>query len=162
VHLTDWPTVNSKLKTQNSKLIEQMKLAREVVEYGLAWRKNHEIKVKTPVGEIPISSPGNYTTIHDEILDIVLAELNAKNIRISGKKVYPTKPVTFTEESLKAEGEAREIVRMIQEERKKIGTELDEKVNVLLESWPEEFENYIKKKTLVNSISKGDFEVRRI
>ncbi|MEX2013148.1 MAG: hypothetical protein WD967_01970, partial [Candidatus Levyibacteriota bacterium] len=56
-------------------------------------------------------------------------------------------------------GEARDIVRKIQEERKKIGTKLDEKVDVQIEGWPKEFENEIKRKALVNSISKGEFKV---
>ena len=49
---------------------------------------------------------------------------------------------------------------MIQEERKKLGTALDEKVSVTLPSWPSEFENEIKKKALVASLTKGDFSVK--
>jgi len=55
---------------------------------------------------------------------------------------------------LKAEGEARDIVRLIQDERKKIGTQLDEQVSVRIEAWPEAFENYIKQQALVKKINK--------
>jgi hypothetical protein len=64
-------------------------------------------------------------------------------------------------QELIAEREAREIVRMIQQERKKVGTSLDEKIDVSLEEWPEEFEEYIKKNALVNSITKGSFSIIR-
>ncbi|MDP3955044.1 MAG: DUF5915 domain-containing protein, partial [bacterium] len=62
---------------------------------------------------------------------------------------------------LKAEGQAREIVRKIQEERKKLGTKLDEKIDVTLEDWPEKFTEYIKKETLISFISKGEFSVKK-
>ncbi len=63
---------------------------------------------------------------------------------------------------LKKEGEARDIVRKIQEERKKLGTNLDEKVSVQLPDWPKEFEEEIKRKALVGEISKGNnFKVLR-
>ncbi len=60
---------------------------------------------------------------------------------------------------LKAEGQARDIVRKIQEERKNLGTKLDDKVDVWLPLWPKEFEQEIKNKALVNSLSKGEFKV---
>lgn len=63
---------------------------------------------------------------------------------------------TAITKELKDEGEARDIVRMIQEERKKMGTSLDEKVIVILESWPFSFEDYIKQNALVKSLTKGN------
>jgi isoleucyl-tRNA synthetase len=64
---------------------------------------------------------------------------------------------------LKSEGEAREIIRSIQEERKKLGTRLDENVDVVLGSWPKEFEEEIKRKALIHTLEKGSvFKVSRI
>ncbi|MDP2585378.1 MAG: hypothetical protein Q8P29_00700, partial [Candidatus Levybacteria bacterium] len=54
------------------------------------------------------------------------------------------------------EGEARDIVRMIQGERKKLGTALDEKVDVVLKDWPKKFEEEIKKKAMVSNLTKGE------
>jgi hypothetical protein len=54
-------------------------------------------------------------------------------------------------------------VRSIQEERKKIGTIIDETVNVVLPEWPEKFEEYIKLNALVGSITKGgQLEVKKV
>ena len=58
-------------------------------------------------------------------------------------------------QELKNEGEARDIVREIQKQRKILGTTLDEKVDVTLESWPKEFEENIKKKAMVANLQKG-------
>lgn len=64
---------------------------------------------------------------------------------------------------LKDEGDAREIVIMIQAERKKIGTKLDQRVNVVLPDWPVDFEVYIKKRALINSIKKGEkFKIQKL
>ncbi|MBI2190225.1 MAG: hypothetical protein HYU49_01650, partial [Candidatus Levybacteria bacterium] len=43
----------------------------------------------------------------------------------------------------------------IQEERKKLGTRLDEKVDVIIPEWPTQFESEIKRKALVRTLSKG-------
>ena len=54
-------------------------------------------------------------------------------------------------------------MRSIQEERKKLGTKLDEQVNVVLDSWPKEFEDQIKRKALIRSLTAGEtFKVSRI
>lgn len=53
-------------------------------------------------------------------------------------------------------------MRQIQEERKKLGTKLDEKVSVTLEDWPKAFEGEIKRKALAREIKKGsEFKVER-
>lgn len=64
---------------------------------------------------------------------------------------------------LVAEGEARGIIRSIQEERKKLGTTISEKIDVTLPDWPKKFEEYIKKQALVENLTKGsELKVTRI
>ena len=57
--------------------------------------------------------------------------------------------------TLKAEGEAREIIRSIQSARKTAGCRLDQEVKVQLPTWPVEFEDEIKKQTLTSRLIKG-------
>ena len=57
---------------------------------------------------------------------------------------------------------SRDLVRKIQEERKALGTSLDEKVDVALPDWPKEFESEIQRKALISSLSKGEFKVSKI
>lgn len=164
VHLSDWPRLSPKLKVKGSKLIEEMKHVRKIVELGLAIRKEKQIKVKQPLSKI-IVYPGKKDTKFKEELDyLILDELNIKHVAyVKGNDDNETKvelDTTLTPE-LVAEKEAREIVRMIQEERKKQGTTLNEMIDVCLEGWPTQFENYIKKNALVSSISKGSFKISR-
>ncbi len=154
VHLAYWPEVNE--KAINDELEEAMRLAREVVEFGHADRKNKSQKVRTPLGKMILDMKGDYSKISSAVWDVVLSELNVKNIEIAGKVKYPEKDVPYSEDSLKKEGEARDIVRMIQEERKKQGMKIDERVEVQLPTWPEDFEEYIKKNALINRLSKGE------
>ena len=71
-------------------------------------------------------------------------ELNVKEV----KKSKSTKLDTAITPQLKAEGEARDIIRQIQQARKEANCRLDQKIDVELPSWPKEFENQIKKETL--------------
>ena len=57
---------------------------------------------------------------------------------------------------LQSEGWARDLIRTIQELRKKSGTQLTEKVNVGLPDWPHEFEDQIKQATLATTIEKSE------
>ena len=59
-------------------------------------------------------------------------------------------------DSVIVEGEAREIIRQIQQARKETGCELSEKVTVTLPAWPKEFEQEIKKQTLSKELIKGE------
>lgn len=93
---------------------------------------------------------------------IVLEELNVKNLEVNPETRFPKNKVEVSQELLQKEGEARDIVRKIQGERKNLGTTLTDKVNVSIESWPEEFEEEIKRKALVLELKKGEFRVSRV
>ena len=54
------------------------------------------------------------------------------------------------------------MIRKIQQERKNLGTTLDEKIDLDLPDWPEKFENEIKRKALVRNLKKGEFKVSKI
>ncbi|MGB9637374.1 MAG: DUF5915 domain-containing protein, partial [Microgenomates group bacterium] len=53
---------------------------------------------------------------------------------------------------LKEEGEAREIIRQVQELRKRSGCGLSDYIAVGLPSWPKTFEEEIKRKTLAKTL----------
>src|SRR3989344_7464326 len=101
--------------------------------------------------------------MNDELVDLIRDELNVKEVEFEkGKGEILVQFDTKITQKLKDEGLARDIVRKIQEERKKIGTSLNEKVNVVLSNWPKNFERYIKSKAFVARLEKGeDFKVKR-
>jgi len=57
---------------------------------------------------------------------------------------------------LKQEGDARDLIRSIQSLRKEANLDLKDKINIFAPSWPENFEEEIKSKTLAESIVKSD------
>jgi isoleucyl-tRNA synthetase len=162
VHLSDWPVYNESLI--DSDLEKKMELARMLVQEGHSKRKLEGWGVKDPQRELELKdltwySSKDFSLISEDkdIERIVLEELNTYGIRISGKLVYKhPKYDDVDDDYLREQGEARRIVRSIQEERKKLGTTMDEKVIVELPEWPAKFEDYIKKNALIQTLSKGD------
>ncbi len=160
VHLANWP------EPQESKihpsLESDMLAVRELVTLGLAARKQVSIKVRQPLAKFKIQ---NLTfKINEDLAQLIKDELNVKEITFEEGKgeLIGTLDRTITPE-LKAEGEARDIIRQIQEERKKLGTTLSEKVIVTLPQWPKVYESFIQKKALVASLHSGEvFEVKRV
>ena len=152
VHLASFPKADIKLI--NEKLEEEMQLARKIVEMAHAKRKEAEIKVRQPLAKLKVKS--EKLKVSGEIIELIKDETNIKSVVFEKSKgeMSVSLDTNLTKE-LKAEGEARDIVREIQKQRKVLGTTLDEKVNVTLKNWPEAFENYIKKNALVENLQKG-------
>ncbi|MEK7497678.1 MAG: isoleucine--tRNA ligase [Patescibacteria group bacterium] len=151
VHLVDWPH-SAKATRGTAQTLENMKLVRGIVEKAHAIRKEKQIPVRQPLASLTTNF-----TFSDELNILLQDELNVKEIK-KGEKIELDTEITPI---LKAEGEAREIMRSIQDARKELGTRLDEKVEIILPSWPKEFEEEIKKKALATSIKKGEFNVKR-
>ncbi len=156
VHLEQWPLVDSKLI--DKKLEEEMVLARELTEAGHSQRKQSGIKVRIPLRKGEYSAPEE---LDQDILKLVKDELNIEELSYQNKKDTSVFAETSDENQNIEAGKAREIVRSIQAERKKIGTRVDEYVNVSLPDWPKEFEDEIKRKTLIKSLQTGEFKVEK-
>jgi len=153
VHLTNWP------RAQNSFIDilkeEEMDLVRKICELGHAARKKEKIRVRQPLQLIKVKMNSN-KKISDDLIQLIKEELNVKNVVFEKKEgEIEVELNTVITPELKAEGEARELVRQIQELRKKKGCSLDEKIEVIAPFWPLEFEDYIKKEALVSSLKKG-------
>lgn len=113
VHLVDWP----ESLTIDEKVINEMQEVREIVTLGLQARQKAGIPVRQPLGQLIIT---NYK-LPKEYEEIVKDELNVKEIKIvegEEKKVEIDTHITL---ELRGEGQYRELVRAIQDIRKKIG-----------------------------------------
>lgn len=162
VHLSTWLEADTNLI--DKKLEEEMRAARAMVAEGHSKRKADQSPIKKPLEKLEWeSAQGGADSVRSEIWDTVLEELNIFNIVINGKQVYPAQFAAKTIEELEALEKKRDIIRKIQQERKSLGTSYDEKVDVILPDWPKEFEEEIKRKALINNLSKGDtFSVKKI
>ncbi len=151
VHLADWPQVKKSLI--DVKLEKEMERVRQIVEGIHRERKLKNLKVRQPLNSATVSA-AKFTA---ELEQLVLEETNIKALKYAAKaggELTVTLDETITP-ALKAEGEAREIVRQIQGARKEAQTSLDELVEVGLPEWPKDFEDYIKEHALVKSLVKA-------
>jgi isoleucyl-tRNA synthetase len=136
VHLAQWPVADETLVDE--KLNEEMTRVRDLVTVGLKLRADAKVKVRQPLSELLVT--GNQ--LLGELADILREELNVKNIvfveavqenenlkigTVSEKNIGLNILVT---EDLKLEGEAREIIRAIQEGRKKAGFEVADRITL--------------------------------
>ncbi len=148
VNLADFPTADEKLINKN--LEDQMAAARVLVEKVHAIRKVAGLKVRQPLASLTYGEE----KLPTEIEKIIADEVNVKKI-IQKKGSQITLDTKLTP-ALVAEGQAREIIRSIQQARKDAGCDLSEKVTVTLPDWPQEFEEEIKKQTLASKLTKGE------
>jgi isoleucyl-tRNA synthetase len=157
VHLSNWPMAGER----NEKLEKDMEGARTVASYLLSGRKSSNIKVRIPLKKLHYSGPSK---LGDQILEVIKGEVNVYELQFLDKQNDWSAGGHYdpSNQDLKA-GEARDIIRKIQEERKKLGTTMDELIQVTLPDWPKDFEEDIKKKALIKQLTKGDtFTVSRI
>ncbi len=157
VHLEDWPEVDSKLIDNN--LEEEMKVGIEVASFINAFRKENSIKAKIPLKKMEYQAE---LELSKKVAAVVMEEGNVKELVYVAKGNTSVKGEAGEENQDLIAGEAREIIRKIQAERKNMGTSLAEKVNVQLESWPEQYESEIKRKALVENLKQGEFTVTRV
>ncbi len=158
VHLSIWPEAGS----IDEKLEKDMDFVRKLCELGHAKRKEALLKVRQPLAEFRVSNP-QINIENEALINLIKDELNVKKVSfVKGKgEMSVFLDVNLTEE-LKKEGEVRSIIRKIQQERKRLGTALNEKIDVVLQEWPKGFEEEIKRKAMVENLTEGEsFLVKR-
>ncbi len=133
VHLEDWPRVNKRLI--NKKLEEKMEKVREVVASALAERAKAGIKVRQPLSKLKIKN--EKLKINEELIDLIKEEVNVKEIVFDPKIEKEVWLDTEITTELKEEGMAREVIRQIQEMRKKAGLKPKDKISIQYFGAPE-------------------------
>ena len=160
VHLSSWPIADT-VKIDNE-LEAQMEYVRKIVEVGHALRKEKALKVRQPLAKAMVKIDNKGVKFKDELDFLIMAELNVKSVEFTkGDGELQVEFDTDLTPKLIAEGQAREIIRKIQDARKRLETTPSEKIAVSLEEWPKEYEEEIKKKTITSSLISGPFAVTR-
>ena len=154
VHLESWPEIDNKLI--NEELEKDMLFVREIVEKAHALRKEANIPLRQPLNLATVTLKRAFKSNNSTDLEkIIEQELNIKKLKIKiGTDLTVVFDIKITP-TLKAEGEARNIIRKIQSERKKINSNPTDYVDVQLPEWPIEYEGEIKNKALVKNILKN-------
>ena len=103
-----------------------MIVVREVVSKGLDERNKIKIAVKQPLSKVTISK-----NVDKELFDLIKDELNVKEV-VVGKdsaELVVEFDTTLTPQ-LKQEGMARELIRKLNDLRKKSGLTIDDRISV--------------------------------
>ncbi|HUC88767.1 MAG TPA: class I tRNA ligase family protein [Candidatus Paceibacterota bacterium] len=129
VHLCKWPH-SKRFKFGNSKVLESMGKVREIVTLGLEARQKAGIKVRQPLNKLQIT---NYK-LPDAYTEIIKDELNIKEVEFvkgSDQKVELDAHIT---PELRQEGQYRELIRAVQDMRKKQGLNPNDVVTISIQT----------------------------
>jgi isoleucyl-tRNA synthetase len=145
VHLAKFPELKKELI--DKELETSMLTLRKIIEAAHALRKLKQVKARQPLASLQVSGFGSL--VHQVELEALLkAEVNVKEIdwlKADGDLLVDY-DFTLTPE-LEAEGEAREIIRQIQDLRKVAQLDLEKVVDMQLPAWPSAFQAEIETKT---------------
>lgn len=131
VHLMDWPILNKEY--QNKKILGEMDEIREIAAQALKLRQEHKVKVRQPLSQLKIKKEDIKTAGRkQELLALLKAEVNVKKVVFSPNLSTEVELDFKLTPALKAEGIIRELVRRIQEERKKQKLIPQDKINIIL------------------------------
>ncbi|MBL8030478.1 MAG: isoleucine--tRNA ligase [Candidatus Doudnabacteria bacterium] len=170
VHLDTW----SEPSNVDQSILENMSVVRELVETGMALRKELALKVRQPLSEIEYHLK-NGKILPTELENVLSEEMNVKTV--SGRTDFSPKNGWAYKETpgfkftlnleitpeLKKEGLARELERQVQDLRKKSGLKVGDLVDLYYNTQSLEAEEALlslldRKKTFVSQVSKS-FEV---
>jgi len=155
IHLSPWPVTGSR----DGSLERTMALVRQVVEQGRAARARAGINLRQPLAKALVSL--DKSAEDGSLLEILAQELNVKKVVLQPLPEDSLVELDFEiTEELRLEGLARDLVREIQNRRKKIGCRFDQEVKVTYEKSMEaviaRFGEDIKKKVLAKELLPGD------
>lgn len=159
LHLTSWP---ESFQKEDKGLLEDMAYARLVVEKTHSLRKSAKISLKQPLSTLFVQSPR--PSLSGEVLKVIGDEINVKSVKWSKGKVLKVKMDTKITPELEEEAKTRDLIRRIQEERKRLGIKLDKYIKVSSPWRPQrrELMERLLKKTMTKEIASGDFRVVKV
>ncbi|MEX2014767.1 MAG: isoleucine--tRNA ligase [Candidatus Saccharimonadales bacterium] len=152
VHLLDWPEFGH----VDELLISDMKKVRAFIADGLAVRATEGIKVRQPLKSVTIPE------VPDIYKEMIQEELNVKEVKLD-KKLKSVKLDTKIDAELRAEGQAREVIRYVQNARKKAGLNVDDRITLTLSTTGkhlqkaiDSYSSQIMKETLAVNVGKEE------
>jgi isoleucyl-tRNA synthetase len=122
VHLASWPSTNT-LSDADKKLLLDMEEARRIVSLGLEARARANIKVRQPLAKLAIKKEKKETVsskeLPKELLALIQDEVNVRTVMYEDISENVLLDTTLTDE-LVQEGRARDLVRSVQDLRKRM------------------------------------------
>jgi isoleucyl-tRNA synthetase len=149
VHLAEYPMVDETLLDEG--LNQKMQDVRKFVTIGLSLRATNKVNVRQPLQSFVVKQELDFS-----LADIVKEELNVKEIVVDAALSTEVDfDWTITPE-LKLEGQARELIRFIQELRKAAGYDVENRIRLSYQGGENIFAAFgdmIAKEVLAESVS---------
>ena len=167
VHLSMWPK-SPDLNFSPEQVLSAMLSARNFVTMGLMRRSEEKINVRQPLKKFTIKHSGEEIPFWKEISSIIAEELNVKEVILEslGQDTSPVILDTEITPELKLEGDYRELVRAIQDLRKKQGFTPSDSILITISKKAETplalFIDDLKKTVLARKIQFDDIDGEEI
>jgi isoleucyl-tRNA synthetase len=163
VHLADLTKPKKSILDDNSNLLKKMLLVREISTLGQSLRVQNNLKVRQPLQKVEVYIKDKELATKEDMQwmnEIVKDELNVKQVEFVNKKPKDELLVSsglndtlfvgldpkLTPE-LEAEGILRELTRQIQSQRKKLGLNMGDKIELTIQTEDKKLDEIIKKNT---------------
>ena len=130
VHLCDWPAE----EMVDVETIKNMAETRRLVTVALQERSKANIKVRQPLAKLSIKNSAKDAILGAEFIDLIKDEVNVKEVVVDAGLAADTLLDTVVTEDLRKEGIVRDLIRAIQDLRKKDNLTVGDKVALLLDS----------------------------
>ncbi|MFA7216601.1 MAG: class I tRNA ligase family protein [Candidatus Paceibacterota bacterium] len=157
VHLEKWPNLKEIVIDQN--VLDNMSKTREIVSKALDLRQASGIKVRQPLASLIVED-----NLSEEFFNIIADEVNVKKVSPSpspSQENFEMFLDTNITDDLFEEGLAREIIREIQDLRKKENFDPNQKVKIKLLSDKKTkniFDKYLEMISKVTLVSEVEYE----
>ena len=161
VHLTDWPEMSK----YDVGILEDMNMAREAIAEALSQRAEAKIKVRQPLESVDITTTKQ---LPYQMKQIIEEEVNVKKVNLEVASSPGVKLNTKINDELRREGYMREVLRHVQNHRKKAGLNVEDRIQLSLTgdeklmNYIEEFRDDIAKEVLAVSVDESTKEYEAV
>jgi isoleucyl-tRNA synthetase len=128
VHLVDWPNYDESLV--DTFVLDSMQTAKELVKMGLEIRAKNMIPVRQVLSDLVITG----ANLEPAFLEIVKEELNVKNISLLDGESLSLEMNTELSPELKMEGTCRDLIRHLNNCRKRMKLTYGQRIDLYIES----------------------------
>ena len=132
VHLEEWPSELSDYIHEDN--LKTMAEVREIVSSALELRSTAGIKVRQPLSKLRIKKQKSGIMNNAEILQLIKDEVNVKHVIFDSGLDDDLGLDTNITSELKEEGQIRDLIRAIQELRKKAGLTIKDTADLAVET----------------------------
>jgi len=136
VHLCDWPKIEKEFV--NEKMEKEMTIAKQIVEAANAIRHDKNIRLRYVLPSLSVDGNEEFNQAAKDLKEVIEEMANVKEVKIEaieeGKEIENGKIYLNSEinEDIRNEWLLSELIRSVQDTRKKIGLEIKDKIELYL------------------------------